>query len=130
MRLSHQRPSSSHSQAGLVTAYQIPNHYILHIHNWWIVIMIFRYIWIWMALILLCPQMQYFSWRRFIFLCIWPPGLSVGKPILPSSYIFVKQSKDTSIENSFSKTHTMNMAPVFTTLCCKILIFEYVCLTF
>ena len=158
VRLSHQRPSSSHSQAGLVTSYQIPNHYILHIHNWWIVIMIFWYIWIWMALILLCPQMQYlswrrfiflytwpqmylylyfspnavqyFSWRRFIFLCIWPPGLWVGKPILPSSNIFVKQSKDTSIENSFSKTHTLNMAPIFTTLCCKILIFEYVCLTF
>ena len=73
---------------------------------------------------------QYFSWRRFIFLCIWPPGLWVGKPILPSSYIFVKQSKDTSIENSFSKTHTMNMAPIFTTLCCKILIFKCVCPTF
>ena len=72
---------SQPSWIGHIISNSKSNHYILHIHNWWIVIMIFRYIWIWMALILLCSQMQYLSWRRFIFLytllgpkciCIFP----------------------------------------------------------
>ena len=43
-----------------------------------------------------CNAIIRFGWR-FIFLCIWPPGVWAGKPILRCCNIFVEQSKDTII---------------------------------
>ena len=43
-----------------------------------------------------CNAIIRLGWR-FIFLCIWPPGVWAGKPILRCCNIFVEQSKDTII---------------------------------